>query len=156
MLVLGCDPGPSDYSWALYNEDDHGRGVVDWGTCPIDAWPQCEAFKKCKVVGIERIQTYGHPLDNRTLLVCENVGRIQKMMEYMSRKVYLIPRKSIAVRLAASVKAGDKEINAAVNQFIPEMKVKRKGVDSHVRAALAVAIVTYGMHQSQETMRFAG
>lgn len=155
MLVLGCDPGPDNYAWTLYEETDTERSFVVWGECSYDTWPNIPQWPKVVAIGIEQIQTHGHVMSNVTLKTCENVGRLNKMFDFLNKKVFLLPRKAIAARLTDKATSGDKEINAAVNQFVPSFAKQRRGLNGHHRAAAAVALVTYGEIQKQEVLRFA-
>lgn len=151
LLTLGIDPGPRDYSWAVYEEVDNFRSILRWGTCDLDKWPE----NPPRVVAIERVVSYGGTMARTTTTTCENVGRIAKMFEFLSCKVYLIPRKTIATRITGNPRSGDRMINLYVARLVPEFGKFKKGTNQHHRAAAACAIVGYGLHQAQTSLELA-
>lgn len=157
MIVMGVDPSPVGYSWAYYSEDESGRRITAWGDSALDLWPEdCP-----KIVGLETVSVggYGTTVDKNVFKTAESVGRIAAMLEFRGCKVYLVSRKTVAARLVGVVKGGgsygDRQINAAVNRLVPGFARVRKGLNGHHRASAAVAITTFGLHQTQTVLGLA-
>lgn len=141
MRVLGIDPGPEDWAWAVYDTANGGK-ITSWGDrdtpCPSQGW--------CAHIAIEDIVTAWQ--QGKTVMqTCKMIGRLQAMFP----DAIMIPRKEVAVVLGGSVRAGDREINAALNRLVPSFAAKRKGLNGHHRAAAAVAYVAVGKIQSAQT-----
>lgn len=140
MRVLGIDPGPNGFAWAIY--DSEKSDIVEWGD---------DAASKSDYVVIEDIQSYGNMIGKSTLDTAKTIGKIQGWYP----EALLLPRKAIAQVLGGSVRAGDKAINYALGKLIPSFSYKRRGLNGHHRAAAACAYVGYGRIKSQEILKNA-
>lgn len=153
MKVLGIDPGPSDFAWAVYDSDVDD--ITLWGVSPylMDAITDISVefidsdeidLTICRVIGIERVRSYGQIIGNSILETAEVVGALeQESHSFGGCIAHLIPRRTIVAHLTGSAVGGDKQVNARVNQICPNFAKVRKGLNGHHRAAAAVAITCY-------------
>ncbi len=139
MRIIGCDPGPNDFSWAIY--DNHLGEIIEWGDG--FSWGQGDGAH-IGLAGVERVRSYGSVVSNAVLETSETVGRLDEYFEnFELYDCILIPRRTIVAHLTGSAVGGDKQVNAAVNLICPNFAKKRKGLNGHHRAAAAVAITCY-------------
>jgi len=138
VRILGIDPGPTGYAWALFDSDRNE--IVEWGDNPSD-----DLVLDYDHVAIEDIVSVWH--QGRTVIeTAKMIGRLQKVFP----DAIMIPRKTVAAVLGGNARAGDQRINAALNRYIPSLARRRKGLNGHHRAAAAVAFVALGRIQKQK------
>ena len=147
MIVIGIDPGAHDFAWARYDTDRNE--ITGWNMVPIDdrtaeknvlCWP-----RNYDNMAIEDVRLYQNMAKSgrvRQVLLetAKTIGRLQQHFP----EAILIPRKTICAALGVGVTAGNAQVNRALGNLIPTFKAVRGGLNSHHRAAAAVAYASVG------------
>lgn len=141
MTILGIDPGPNGFAWAVY---DAKRNEVT-------AWGEDGDTPDTDHVAIEDLVALwqrGNPL----IETAKTIGKL----EMLYPRAILLARKTIAAALTGSARSGDKEINLALGRLVPSFADKRKGLNGHHRAAAAVAYVAAGRVNKRDLLAGKG
>jgi Holliday junction resolvasome RuvABC endonuclease subunit len=141
MRVLGIDPGPNSYAWALLDVDVQGDGMAALLCYGDDVDIPVVAVES---VAVEKIMPYGQRIGESVMDTIRTEQSAAESYERLGFTVVRIPRKVIVVALCGKASAGDKQVNAVMQRLCPDLKGKRKGLNGHHRAAAAVAYVGAG------------
>ncbi len=135
MRVLGIDPGPTYFGWAVY--DDERNRIDDWGTHTL---PDMQFVTDgIDAVVIEDIVGIYQPGKQR-VNTAKTIGYCQAMFP----GAVLIPRETVRAVLAGRASATEADANLAFGRLVPSFADVRHGITSHVRAAACVAYVGVG------------
>ena len=150
--ILGIDPGPDGFAWALF--DTVSEDMLVWGETKIftvkgiclgRSRPTTEEFNNIEwgTVAIERVGAYGANSNSNALcMTSETVGILRHL--WLERRVILIYRREVSRALTGRVNSGDAKLNLVMKRLVPSLNKKQKGLNSHTRAAAAVAYVAAG------------
>jgi len=148
MRILGCDPSPTGIAWAVY--DDGARysngDIVEWGE--LLNWYGNDRIDTTKLLlrmsngfyraAIELPVIFpgaGNEVRDTLLTTGIWIERLEIL------KHLQLPRATVASALHAK---GDARINAKMCLLCPALNSKAVGLNSHTRAAAAVAYVAVG------------
>jgi len=140
-VIAGIDPGPKGFAWAVLQ-----FGAFDgWGEF---VWSEVESYLYFgHSIAVEEFSA-GRILGNASRETIKSIGRIQALYD----NVLLIPRVQVAssLGLGCRQKRGDAQINRAMCVLYPELRGRQKGLNSHTRAACAVAHAAVGKLQANK------
>jgi hypothetical protein len=140
-LILALDPGTEQTGWCyLHNGKPFETGVS----------PNAEVLEKvfrdhrAYDLAIEMIASYGMPVGREVFETCVWIGRFRQAWR-APEDVRLVYRKDVKLHLCANPRAKDANIWQALKDRLGEPGTKKNpgplyGVQSHARAALAVAV----------------
>ena len=142
--IVGIDPGPKGFAWALLLDgrfDDWDE--YSWGVCCVFSE---KILQSAHSIAVEEFSA-GRILGNASRETIKSIGRIQALYD----NVLLIPRVQVAssLGLGGRQKRGDAQINRAMCVLYPELRGRQKGLNSHTRAACAVAHAAVGKLQAK-------
>lgn len=140
MKIHGIDPGPDGFAVAVM---DNGRFSF-WFTAK---WPETIKARDEDVIAIEDF-TGGRTIGLSSIATTKTIGRLTQMWP----NAILIPRIRVArsLNLALNRKRGDAQINRVMCQLYPELQGRKPGLNSHTRAACAVAHAAIGVIQERK------
>lgn len=140
MRVLGIDPGPRGFAWAIYDESTNT--ITQWGNNMVTA-----AYD---VVAIEDMVGIYMPGKDRAS-TAKMIGRLQERFP----GALLVPREAIRSVLTGSARGDEVRANRALGRFIPSFAARRPGLNGHHRAAACCAFVALGRSNKQRIMEEA-
>lgn len=145
-MILAIDPGTTQSGWCLLNSTPSvfGSGVM----------PNAEMLRvlvegrdRAQTLAIEMMKARGMPMSNDAMETLVWIGRFQQAWRDPEavRRPY---RMDIKLHLCGSARAKDPNVWQALKDRLGEPGTKANpgplyGVQSHARAALAVAVYTY-------------
>jgi hypothetical protein len=147
-MILALDPGTTQSGWCTFREDT--GAVKDSGVLPnadMLALVQLSSSVGVKTLAIEMMRARGMPMSNDAMETLVWIGRFQQAWRDPEavRRPY---RMDIKLHLCGSARAKDPNVWQALKDRLGEPGTKKNpgplyGVQSHARAALAVAVYTY-------------
>jgi hypothetical protein len=147
-LILAIDPGTVQSGWCLLGASK----IVNSGVQSND--DMLAMIRQnglggylAQTLAIEMIASYGMPVGREVFETCVWIGRFQQAWREPDA-VRLVYRKDVKLYLCGSPRAKDGNIWQALKDKLGEVGTKKApgplyGVQSHARAALAVAVYTY-------------
>lgn len=157
-MILAIDPGTTQSGWCLLNSTP---SVFKSGVLPnkemLDAVQDAARLPGllhgCNVLAIEMVASYGMPVGREVFETVRWIGRFQQAWRD-PEAVRLVYRQQVKLHLCGSPRAKDPNIWQALKDRLGEPGTKKNpgplyGVQSHARAALAVAVYTYDQMKSE-------
>lgn len=148
MNVLAIDPGTEKSGWCLLAGDGTVRdsGVLPNAEMLDVVWGGHHSPKDVQLA-IEMIASYGMPVGREVFETCVWIGRFKQAWPAPG-SVRLVYRKDVKLHLCGSPRAKDANIWQALKDRLGEPGTKANpgplyGVQSHARAALAVAVYVH-------------
>lgn len=145
-MILAIDPGTEQSGWCLF---DGGR-VIDSGVLPNAEMLLETTWSSAKTLAIEMVASYGMPVGREVFETVRWIGRFQQCWRNGDgpEAVRLVYRRDVKLHLCGSMKAKDPNVWQALKDRLGEPGTKKNpgplyGVQSHARAALAVAVTVY-------------
>lgn len=153
MRVLGIDPGPSYFAWAIYDEQQdryiaHGDCVPGKESVPreFDAI-SCERVHRTVTRRGGKLMSAG----KTTLQTSETIGMIRAWAIGRDVPIVLLPKPTITAAITGSAKSTDSDVNRALANLVRGMPPPGSiGFIQHHRDALAAAYVGVGRIKAQE------
>lgn len=142
MNILGIDPGPDYFAWAIY--DTKRNEIRAWGRHDVCAG-RPELPLGVDAIAIEDIVAVYIPNRGRTDTV-KTIG----MLEAWFPEAILISRERVRTVLTGTARGTEARANAALSKFIPTFRHRRTGLTGHHRAAACVAFVAGGQLQARK------
>jgi hypothetical protein len=146
-MILAIDPGTTESGWCLLKDDGlpFQSGVLSNEDMLDVVWGGHHT--KDTVLAIEMIASYGMPVGREVFETCVWIGRFKQAWPNPG-SVRLVYRKDAKLHLCGSPRAKDANVWQALKDRLGEPGTKKNpgplyGVQSHARAALAVAVYTY-------------
>ena len=146
-MILAIDPGSEKSGWCLLRDcgEPHDSGVMLNNEMLDVVWGGHHA--KNTVLAIEMIASYGMPVGREVFETCVWIGRFKQAWPKPDT-VRLVYRKDAKLHLCASPRAKDANVWQALKDRLGEPGTKKNpgplyGVQSHARAALAVAVFVH-------------
>lgn len=150
MKILGIDPGPNGIAWAIFDSGiNGGRGdIVEWGEDPN--WGTRRNLTDWNYASIEWPQI--HPKQTGNALR-DTIATAGLWWGRLGQNTILLSRDTIKTALLGVKRGrgreldgsyGDPEVNKFMAKLCPALNGKAPGLNSHTRAAAAVAYVAAG------------
>lgn len=145
-MILAIDPGNEQSGWCLFaNDTVRDSGILPNAEMLDIVWGGHHA--KGTVLAIEMMRARGMPMSNAAMETLVWVGRFKQAWHTPSA-VRLQYRMDIKMHICGAANAKDANVWQALKDRLGEPGTKKNpgplyGVQSHARAALAVAVYTY-------------
>lgn len=138
-MILALDPGTTKTAWAVYAEN---QGVLmsygeECNTKIHNVLLRHTGPGERRILGIERIASYGMPIGNETLQTCEWVGRYIELGLKLGMVPWPVYRKPVVAWLTGTARGNDAAVNRALKERYGTQLAR---VGSDIRSAVAVAL----------------
>lgn len=150
-MIFALDPGTEQTGFVVYSGSE--KLIADHGVLP-NAQMLDRVMKDAEIdmpitLAIEMIASYGMPVGREVFETCVWIGRFRQAWRAPDA-VRLAYRKDVKMHLCGTARAKDGNVWQALKDRLGEPGTKKDpgrlyGVQSHARAALAVAVYTYDM-----------
>jgi hypothetical protein len=157
MRILGVDPSPTGIAWAIYDDQirkavgvcavGYRSDIVAWGS-GLNWCDECRAEvcggrpSRWDYAAIETITARrAGPISSAEIQTAFTIGI---WWDRLGTNTLLLDRSTIRAALKVGHGASDPQVNCVMAKLCPALDGVRKGLDSHHRAAAAVALVAAG------------
>jgi hypothetical protein len=144
-VILAIDPGTEQSGWCLFDGTVLRSGVHPNATL----LGEVRGSSAGVTLAIEMVASYGMPVGREVFETVRWIGRFQQAWRD-PEAVRLVFRRDVKLHLCGSARAKDPNVWQALKDRLGEVGTKKNpgplyGVNSHARAALAVAVYTHDL-----------